>query len=97
MLLMCGRRERVADSLPAPAFPFARLELRGGHMAQLTRGALDWLNDHEGAITLAALDAAGINRHQTRRLVERRVLERVLNGVYVLGGTPTREMTRNVA
>lgn len=66
-------------------------------MTQLTRGALDWLNCHEGAITLDALDAAGVNRHQARRLVEQRVLERVLPGVYVLGGTPLPEMTRNVA
>lgn len=66
-------------------------------MTQLTRGALDRLHDHEGAITLAGLAEAGVDRHQVRRLVERRVLERLLNGVYALGGAPISELTRNVA
>lgn len=66
-------------------------------MTQLTRGALDWMHGHEGAITLAALEAAGINRYQCRRLVDQHVLERIVDGVYVLGGSPTTELTRNVA
>lgn len=66
-------------------------------MTQLTRGALDWMHGHQGAITLAALEAAGINRYQCRRLVDQKVLERVLDGVYVLGGSPITELTRNVA
>lgn len=66
-------------------------------MTQLTRGALDWMHDHEGVITLAALDSTGVNRFQCRRLVDADVLERVLNGVYALGGAPISELSRCVA
>jgi uncharacterized membrane protein len=68
-------------------------DLRNGmFMNELTAAALQWLADHHGVITTAALRGAGVGRSTADRLVRAGVLRIAHKGVYVLTATkPTLE------
>lgn len=66
-------------------------------MSMLTATATDWLRAHGGTITNDALEAAGISVTQRERLVERRILRRVIVGVYQFTGVELDESGRCIA
>ena len=66
-------------------------------MSRLTAEATHWLLHHRGTITNDALADAGISTTQRERLVQRRILRRVIVGVYQFAGTELDEAGRCVA
>lgn len=66
-------------------------------MSKLNAAATHWLRYHRGTITNEALADAGISPTQRERLVQNRVLRRVIVGVYQFAGADLDEAGRCLA
>jgi very-short-patch-repair endonuclease len=56
-----------------------------------------WMQSHRATVSSEFLDASGISRSKRKRLVEARVIERVVDGAYRFVGVEPDELTRCAA